>query len=234
MSAINTEADKDESVLRVSMDAKASVKVGEFSRNGVSRVATQALDHDFKPDAQLTPVGILLPRHDALHLFAVTGKVTSDCLADCLEAFWAGQQHRFVRVDTLVLNLDNGPECHSRRTQFMARMVEFVENTGLAVRLAYYPPYHSKYNPIERCWGVLEHHWNASLLDCVETVERFAASMTCKGVHPVVQRVTTVYETGVKLTKEAMRVVQTKLQRLPELGKWFVDILPTSATPFAG
>jgi len=116
----------------------------------------------------------------------------------------------------------------------MARMVEFSQTTGLTVRLAYSPPYHSKYNPIERCWGVLEHHWNVSLLDSVEAVERFAAFMTWKGVHPVVQRVTTAYESGVKLTKEAMRAVQTKLQRLPELGKWFIDILPTSAKPSVG
>ena len=81
---------------------------------------------------------------------------------------------------------------------------------------------------------MLEHHWNGSLLDSVETVERFAASMTWKGVHPVVQRVTTVYETGVKLTKDAMCVLETKLQRLPELGKWFVDILPASAKPATG
>lgn len=216
------------------MDAKASVKVGEFSRKGVSRVATRALDHDFAPDAQVTPVGMLLPGHDALHLFTVTGKVTSDCLADCLKTFWAGQQHRFPQVDTLLLNLDNGPECHSGRTQFMARMVEFAQTTGLTVRLAYYPPYHSKYNPIERCWGVLEHHWNGSLLDCVETVERFAASMTWKGMHPVVQRVTTAYETGVKLTKEAMRAVEAKLERLPGLDKWFVDIRPTPVKPSTG
>lgn len=231
---VNAQADTDESVLRLSMDAKASVKVGEFSRNGVSRVATAALDHDFKPDAQVTPVGILLPRHDALHLFAIIGKVTSDCLADCLEAFWAGQRQHFPQVDTLVLNLDNGPECHSRRTQFMARMVEFAQTSGLTVRLAYYPPYHSKYNPIERCWGVLEHHWNGSLLDSVEAVERFAASMTWKGAHPIVQRVSTLYDTGVKLTHKAMRAVESQLQRLPELGKWFVDIVPASATSDTG
>ena len=210
------------------MDAKATVKVGEFSRNGVSRVATQALDHDFQPDAQVTPVGIFLPQHDDLHLFAVTTKVTSDCLADCLETFWAGQRHRFPQVDTLLLNLDNGPECHSRRTQFMARIVEFVEKTGLTVRLAYYPPYHSKYNPVERCWGILENHWNGNLLDSVEAVERFAASMTWKGEHPNVKRVTTLYKTGVTLTKDAMRAIEKKVQRLPGLGKWFVDIVPSS------
>lgn len=215
-------------MLRLSIDAKASVKVGEFSRHGVSRVATQALDHDFQPDAQVTPVGILLPQHDELHLFAVTTKVTSDCLADCLTSFWSEQRHRFPQVETLLLNFDNGPECHSRRTQFMARMADFADNTGMTVRLAYYPPYHSKYNPIERCWGVLEQHWNGSLLDSVEAVERFAASMTWKGAHPVVKVVTTAYRTGIKLTKDAMQTLEKKLQRLPKLGKWFVDIRPTA------
>jgi hypothetical protein len=41
----------------------------------------------------------------------------------------------------------------------MQRLVEFVQHYHLTVRLAYYPPYHSKYNPIERCWG----HFGESL-----------------------------------------------------------------------
>ena len=56
---------------------------------------------------------------------------------------------------------------------------------------------------------------------------QFAASMTWKGQHPVVELVTTTYHTGVKLTKEAMAAVETQLLRLPELEKWFVDILYT-------
>jgi hypothetical protein len=109
----------------------------------------------------------------------------------------------------------------------MARMVGFAEKTGLTVQLAYYPPYHSKYNPVERCWGVLEHHWNGSLLDSVEAVERFGSSMTWKGRHPVVvERISTIYETGVRLSQDAMRAVEAKLQRLPNLGKWFVNIVP--------
>lgn len=135
----------------------------------------------------------------------MTTQVISDCLADGLETFWSGQRDRCPQVDTWLLNLGNGPECHSRRTQFIARLVEFVKKTGLTVRLAYYPSDHSRYNPVERCWGTLDHHWNGSLLDAVEAVERFAASMTWKGKHPNVKRVTTLYKTGVKLAKEARR-----------------------------
>jgi len=51
-----------------------------------------------------------------------------------------------------------------------------------------------------------------------------ARSMTWKGNHPVVELVTTAYQTGVKLTKAAMKVVESRLERMPYLEKWFVDI----------
>lgn len=153
---------------------------------------------------------------------------------DVLEAWWLAHHQRFAAVKTLLLNQDNGPENHSRRTQFMNRLVEFAQRHHLNIRLAYYPPYHSKYNPIERTWGILENHWNGSILDEIETVVKFAQTMTWKGQHPVVQLVTQTYQTGVKLTKQAMAKVETQIQRLTSLvvngkelnlGKWFVDIL---------
>ncbi|MBV7327994.1 hypothetical protein KFU94_06985 [Chloroflexi bacterium TSY] len=55
-----------------------------------------------------------------------------------------------------MINQDNGPENHTRRTQFMYRLTQFVEHYRLSIQLACYPPYHSKYNPIERVWGHLE------------------------------------------------------------------------------
>jgi hypothetical protein len=209
------------------MDAKATVKVGAFARGGKSRVPTYAADHDFQPEATVTPVGIFLPASDELFLYGVTSKVTSDCLADRLVQWWEQVRGRFAQVTTLVLNLDNGPETHSRRTQFLYRMVQFAQTYGMTVRLAYYPPYHSKSNPIERCWGILETHWNGALLDTIDTVLQFAATMSWKGLRPLVTLVTTTYATGVKLTKEAMARLETEVARLPQLEKWFVDIVPS-------
>ncbi len=171
-------------------------------------------------------MGLLLPELDERFLYGVTSRVTSDCLADCLAVWWESVRDRFRHVTTLVLNLDNGPENHSHRTQFMHRLVQFAQRFRLTVRLAYYPPYHSKYNPVERCWGILEQHWNGTLLDSLDTALRFAATMTWKGQRPVVTLVTTVYQTGVTLTKEAMALVEAHLTRLPRLEKWFVDITP--------
>ena len=60
-------------------------------------------------------------------------------------------------VRRLLIDLDNGPEIASSRTQFMNRVVEFSDRHQLTLELAYYPPYHSKYNLIERCWGTRFH-----------------------------------------------------------------------------
>jgi hypothetical protein len=223
---INAAADAAPDVLRISIDAKATVKVGPFARGGKSRTRTKACDHDFKPEATLTPVGILLPATDELFIYHLTSKVTSDCLVDRLIQCWEAVRSRFAHITTVVVNLDNGPENHSRRSQFMQRMVDFAHQYGLIVRLAYYPPYHSKYNPIERCWGILENHWNGSILDTVDTVLNFTASMTWRGLAPVVELVTTVYKTGVKLTKAAMAGIEAQIARQPGLDKWFVDITP--------
>jgi transposase len=132
----------------------------------------------------------------------------------------------------LVINQDNGPENNSRRTQFMKRIVEFSQKYQVNIRLAYYPPYHSKYNPIERTWAVLENHWNGSILDEIKTALNFAETMTWKGKHPIVKLITETYEKGVKLTKKAMEKIEEKIERLtestnqefPNLGKWFIDI----------
>jgi transposase len=42
----------------------------------------------------------------------------------------------------------------------MKRMIDFADKNNLEIVLAYYPPYFNKYNPIERCWGILENHWH--------------------------------------------------------------------------
>ncbi len=215
------------------MDAKATVKVGDFSRGGKKRVQVKAADHDFKPSALVTPVGILVPQSDDLFLACVTSKVTSDCLVDVLEQWWQSVRDRFEQVRTLVINLDNGPENQSHRTQFLNRLVAFAQTYQLSVKLAYYPPYHSKYNPIERCWGVLETHWNGDVLDTVDTVVQFAQTMTWKGKHPVVSLMTNTYQTGVRLTKRAMVQVNMHIQRLQGLERWFVDISST-APPLLG
>jgi hypothetical protein len=224
LSEINPEADRADDVLRLSLDAKATVKIGCFSRGGKSRVKRQAADHDFNPKLKLTPYGIFLPRYDDLSLYFTASLVTADFIVDILDRWWRKMRRRFGGVKALVINQDNGPENQSRRTQFLKRMVGFAQDHELLIRLAYYPPYHSKYNAIEHCWGILESHWNGEILDDVEAVLGFARSMTWNGRHPTVELITRVYHKGVRLSARAMKEIEAQVERLPKLGKWFVDI----------
>jgi hypothetical protein len=220
------EALADAHILRLSMDAKATVLIGPFSRRGQTRVVVRAVDHDFRSDQTLTPWGIFLPDQNELYLYFTPSAVTADFIVDCLCDFWQTVCCRFPWVTTLLLNQDNGPENHSRRTQFMKRITQFVDQFQLTVQLAYYPPYHSKYNPIERVWGVLEKHWNGRLLDTLDTALKFAQTMTWKGAHPIVTLVKKVYHKGVKLARKEMDALEKRFERLPGLDKWFVKIVP--------
>jgi transposase len=223
---MHTETAAADDVLRVSLDTKATVKIGLFSREGNNWVEVKSEDHDFKPDATLSPFGILLPRYQDLFLYFARSRVTSDFIVDMLEHWWETVRGRFPRVRTMLINQDNGPENHSRRTQFLKRIVQFGQTQQLTIQLAYYPPYHSKYNPIERCWGILEQHWNGTLLEDIPTALRFAQTMTWHGKNPLVELISKTYQKGIKLTPPEMKTLETQIERLPGLEKWFVKIPP--------
>lgn len=173
------------------------------------------------------PCGIVDEDTGRLNITFGGSHKTSDFILDVLHAWWNGLTPR-EQEDTVLIQIkvDNGPESSGVRTQFLKRLVEFVDSIDRAVQLLYYPPYHSKYNPIERCWGVLECHWNGAKLTSVETMLEWARTMTWKGMHPVVELSKKVYKKGVSLTKKAMQEIESRLERNPELPKYDILILP--------
>ena len=155
---------------------------------------------------------------------------TSDFIVDALEAWWAAlEKTEQVAMAQRQIKMDNGPESSGKRAEFLYCMIAFCDAIGKPIQLLYYPPYHSKYNPIERCWGILELHWNGTKLVNVETMVEWAKSMTWKGIHPIVALSRKVYQKGVALSKRAMHAVEARLARHPELPKWDILILPAVA-----
>jgi len=185
---MNGLADADSETLRISMDTKATVHVGEYSRGGRSRCldAVKAWDHDMRPKEKRVPGGILEPVNGRTFLFFGVSHKTSDFLVDGLLLGEEERKEAFFSLKQLVINMDNGPECSGHRSQFLLRMLAFADMTRLAVRIIYYPPYHSKYNAIERYWGGLEKPWNGYLLDSVNTVLNRASNFYWKGLRTTV------------------------------------------------
>jgi len=221
---INEIADSTSGILRLSIDAKAAIKIGPFSRGGYNRYGLRAWDHDFEPDTTLKLFGISIPATDETFFYFTESNITADFIVDTMEHLWPMIKEKY-NPHTLVLNSDNGPENSSRRTQFMKRLVDFSHKNSINISLAYYPPYHSKYNPIERVWGRLEKHWNGELLGSIEKVLGLASSMTWKGISPTVNLINKSYQKGISLTKSAMKKIENKIWRIDGIGKWAVDIL---------
>jgi hypothetical protein len=155
---------------------------------------------------------------------------TSDVWVDGLTAWWERVRAGLGHVRRLVVYLDNGPTCSGTRTQFLKRMVGFADGAGLEVRLVYYPPYHSKYNPVERCWSSLEQKWGGALLSCLEVILGYARRMRWRGQHPTVTTLEGEYPDGVRLTKAQMKPIEARLERSTALPKYDITIRPLKAT----
>jgi transposase len=225
---INKAFDLREDSLRISIDTKAKVDLGDSSRGGTSRCrkAVKANDHDMGFKDKLAPFGILNVMTGLLTILFGVSFETSDFIVDCLEHWWNNNKEQNSHIKQLVINLDNGPQNSSHRTQFMKRMIDFADKNNLEIVLAYYPPYHSKYNPIERCGGILENHWSATLLNTIETTLEWANTMTWKGISPVIKLVETAYQKGVRMTKKAFNALATRIDRDASLPKYYLTIRP--------
>jgi tRNA uridine 5-carbamoylmethylation protein Kti12 len=102
-----------------------------------------------KPEGFLIPFGILEVEQKQLNIIYGTSKETSDFIVDAFALWRQSRKEHYSYIKRLQIDLDNVPELESHRTQFIKRIVEFVDATRLEVELVYYPPYHSKYNAME-------------------------------------------------------------------------------------
>jgi transposase len=207
------------------------VKIGNFSRGGETRGDNQADDHDLGCKEKYIPCGIVDEDSADLNITFGSSYKTSDFIVDTIEAKWnAMDEQEKAQTSLIQIKMDNGPESSGRRTQFLYRIVQLVDMINKPIQLLYYPPYHSKYNPIERCWGILELKWNGTKLTDAETMLEWAKQMTWKGLHPVVELSRQVYQKGVRLSQKAMQAVEARLKRDPKLPKYDILINPASTS----
>ena len=150
----------------------------------------------------------------------------SDFWGDCMKLWWTSVRSRCRGIRRLVIYLDNGPKNSGVTRKFLRRIVEFADWSGLEIRLVYYPPYHSKYNPVERCWSSLQRKWNGVLLTCWQVVQACARRMTWKGDHPEVHRIADHYTNDKPVTNREMQDLNARLARSPSLPKYDVIIRP--------
>lgn len=93
--------------------------------------------------------------------------------------------------------------------------------------MVHYPPYHSKYNPVERLGLRLEKIWNGFLLETKEICLNFMKNLTWKGVKSITKLKEVKYEKGLTIDKKEMKKLEEKyLARTEGIKKWSVLITP--------
>ena len=206
----------------------AITSAGGKTRTDSAGDVPKGWDHDPPAEAKLVPFGILMVATGAL-LLVFGARDTSDAWADALKLWWLRVREGLGHIKRLVIYLDNGPKNSGTRTQWLRRLVEFCDWSGLEIRLVYYPPYHSKYNPIERCWSALEQKWGGALLNGLKVILQQARRMSWMRMHPVVKRLEGDYAEGVRLTQKEMKPYEARLLRSKTLPKYDITIKPLAS-----
>lgn len=191
------------------------------------RFAPQAADHDQHWDATLIPLGIYELNSEQVTMFFGNSLETSDFIVDGLGMWWNLRREALDHYTKIMIELDNGKVLAGNTKRFIKRMVTFANIINKPIHLVYYPPYHSKYNPMERVWAALENYWRGLILDTIPNTLRIAAQMTWKGMHPSIRFIDKVYQKGLPApTKDELNELERFIIRKPALEKWDIQIFP--------
>lgn len=193
----------------ISIDTKKKELIGNFSREGktYTQIPVETLDHDFLSagEGKLIPHGIYdLVRNEG-HLNLNTSHDTSEFCCDSIAHWWKlyGREN-YPSATSLLILCDGGGSNSSRSHLFKKALIELAEKLKLEIRIAHYPPYCSKHNPIEHrlfahvtraCQGVIFHS--------VEIAKQFMLkAKTTTGLKVTVDILTEIYQTGKKCTAD--------------------------------
>jgi hypothetical protein len=190
----------------VSIDTKKKELLGNFYRPGqlYTQEVVKTFDHDF-PSAALgvvIPHGVYDLKRNQGYVSLGTSHDTSEFACDSLLRWWESEQGHatYPQATSLLLLCDGGGSNNATHYLFKQDLQGLADRLGLEIRVAHYPPYASKYNPIEHrlfphltraCQGVIFHS-----LDLVK--ELMAKTKTRTGLRVTVDILDKVYQTGRK------------------------------------
>lgn len=215
----------------LSIDTKKRELLGTFYRAGrlLTTRTLRAFDHDFPSYAEgvVIPHGLYDPRLNWGYLHLGTSHDTSAFACDCLEDWWwRFGQEQYPGATSLLLLCDGGGGNSANTYLFKADVQALVNKIGLEVRVAHYPPYTSKYNPIEhRLFCHVTRACQGMLFRNMAVVKQLMEkTRTRTGLRVVVDVLDKVYETGRKVTESVKKALH--LIRDLFLPKWNYRILP--------
>lgn len=210
----------------ISIDDKNRKKIGNVSDNGYSWFKREALDHDTNFDCTIVPFGILDLKTNETFVYCSKSSSTANFKVDCIENYLIKKKEHY-NIKRLVIFLDNGPKNSSRRTLWIKCLIDLAKRHNISIELAYYPPYHSKYNMIERYWARLQLSWNGLIINTIDELIKVINKVTWKDVTTKAYFIKKNYKKGITIDKEKMINLENKhIYRTEGIEKWSLVITP--------
>lgn len=206
----------------ISIDTKKKELIGNFARQGYThtQAPVDVLDHDF-PSAgkgKLIPHGIYDRVRNEGYVHLNTSHDTSEFCCDSIALGWELHGHRHdPDARRLLLLCDGGGRNAANRHVFKEDVQALADRQGLEIRVAHYPPYCSKHNPIEhRLFPHLTRACQGVVFHTVAIAEQFMeTAKTSQGLKVTVDILTGVYETGRKCAADFLKNHEDRFRRLP-------------------
>ena len=201
----------------VSMDTKKKEYLGNFYRDGhlYTLEELQTYDHDFNSyaDGVIIPHSLYDLRLNVGYIQLGTSHDTSEFACDSFRHWWYtyGRQH-YPNATSILVLCDGGGSNSSRHYIFKQDLQALADEIGVEIRIAHYPPYCSKHNPIEhRFFPHVTRACQGVIFTSIELVkELMEKTNTTTGLKAFVLIIDKVYETGRKVAadfKDNMRIV---------------------------
>ncbi|MCP4876638.1 MAG: ISAzo13 family transposase [Gammaproteobacteria bacterium] len=214
-----------------SVDTKAKEHLGYLYRAGRIRSSSPflAFDHDFPSwaDGVVIPHGIYDHVHLRGHINIGLSRDTSKFACDSFAWYWnrIGKQ-RYPDATSILLTCDGGGSNSSRKYIFKHDLQQLANCIGVEIRIAHYPPYCSKYNPIERrFFPHIGRACTGMLFDTLETVvSLMRRATTATGLTTTVNVIRRVYEAGRNATEEMKQNLEIVYDDL--LPNWNYSAVP--------
>jgi len=183
--------------------------LGNFYRDGkcYCKEALKVNDHDYPSlsDGIVIPHGIFDIKRNEGYVTIGTSKETSEFACDCIIDWWnvCGKNH-YNNAPSMLILVDGGGSNSSRKYIFKEELERCANSIGIEIRIAHYPPYTSKYNPIEhKLFCHIQRSFEGIIFDSYETVKNaIEKTKTSKGLRVIARIIKKVYECGKNTTEE--------------------------------
>lgn len=219
----------------VSIDTKKKEMLGNFKREGkaLSNGPLKSLDHDFSTfsDGQIVPHGIYDVTRNVGYMTLGISHDTSRFVCDNIARVW--EQHlkrQYPDAHTLVILCDGGGSNSSAPRIVKQDLMDLANKLGVRLLVVHYPPYCSKFNPIEhRLFSQITRSWSGAPLMSLQTAaDRAAMTTTKKGLKVHVHINSKTYDIKRPIDESYQKRLDRQVVFAQELGKWNYLVKPVN------